>query len=100
MKQDKVLSMLGLANRAGKIISGEELIIKGIRKGKILLVILSEDISENTRKKISDKCLFYKIPYYTAFKREQLGHAIGKSSRVAIGITERNFVKELEKVLE
>ena len=50
------MSLLGLANRAGKIISGEELVIKEIRSGKAKLVFFSEDASANTKKKITDKC--------------------------------------------
>lgn len=51
MKQEKWVSLLGLANRAGKIISGEELAVKEIRTGRAKLVLLSKDASENTIKK-------------------------------------------------
>ena len=49
---------LGLANRARKIISGEELAVKEIRSGNAKLVLLSADASANTTKKITDKCHF------------------------------------------
>ena len=48
-------SFLGLANRARKIISGEELVLKEVRSGKAKLVLLSEDASANTTKRIIDK---------------------------------------------
>jgi ribosomal protein L7Ae-like RNA K-turn-binding protein len=40
-----------LANRARKIISGEELSVKQIQSGKARLIILSADASANTTKK-------------------------------------------------
>lgn len=46
-------SLLGLANRARKIVSGEELVIKEIRSGRAKLVVLSADASMNTKKKNS-----------------------------------------------
>lgn len=89
--KEKLLSFLGLAARAGKIISGEELVIKGIQSGKINLVILSNDASENTTKKIMNKCDYYQIPYKIMMNRNELGHAIGKISRVVLGVADKGF---------
>ncbi len=97
---NQVLSLLGLAARAGKIVSGEEMVIKGIQRDKVLFVILAEDSGENNRKRISDKSEYYQTPYRIAFTKDQLGKAIGKSSRVVIGVTDEGFSKRLEKLLE
>ena len=59
MDRQKWISLVGLANRAGKIISGEELSVKEIRNGKAKLILLSADASANTAKKITDKCRSY-----------------------------------------
>ena len=48
---NKFLQLLGLAMRAGKVVSGEELVIREIRSGKAQLVILAEDAKKNTEKK-------------------------------------------------
>lgn len=45
----KALSLLGLANRARKITTGEELVLKAVRNGKAKMVLISEDISEKNR---------------------------------------------------
>lgn len=50
MIQQKWMSLLGLANRARKLISGEELVLKDIRNGNAKLVILAADASKNTEK--------------------------------------------------
>ncbi|KYD00047.1 YlxQ family RNA-binding protein [Heyndrickxia sporothermodurans] len=99
MTESKALSLLGLANRARKVISGEELVIKEVKNGRAKLVLLSMDASENTTKKVQDKCRFYRIPIYWISNREILGTAIGKESRVVVAITDLGFAKKLEILL-
>ena len=52
------LNILGLAARARKIITGETLITK-IRNNEVEFVIIASDASDNTKKKITDKCTSY-----------------------------------------
>lgn len=54
------LSLLGLASRARKIVTGETL-IKKIRTNAIYLVIIASDASDNTKKKFIDKCTSYNL---------------------------------------
>ena len=100
MKQEKWMSLLGLANRARKVISGEELVIKEIQKGKAKLVLISKDASPNTSKKVQDKCTFYRVPLLVVETREKLGHAIGKDARVVVALLEEGFAKKLASMLE
>jgi len=54
LKPDKALSMLGLAARAGRIVSGEFTVEKEVKSGRAYLVLIAEDASENTRKKFQN----------------------------------------------
>lgn len=92
---NKVLSRLGLAMRAGKLASGEEIVLKAIRSGEAKLVLLAEDASGNTRKKIADKCSSYGIPLLIGFTRHELGAAVGKPERVIFAVTEQGFADML-----
>jgi len=100
MKQQPWMSLLGLANRARKLISGEELVIKEIRSNRAQLVILSMDASENTRKKIEDKCRYYKVPIKYVANRYDLGQSIGKEARVVIAILDKGFSNKLQQLLD
>ena len=51
---DAILSMLGLAQKAGRIASGEFATEKAVRSGRANLILLTEDASANTQKKITD----------------------------------------------
>lgn len=99
MNQPSWASLLGLANRARKVISGEELVVKEVRNGKAKLVLLSSDASSNTEKKITDKCKFYNVPLKKVESREQLGHAIGKDHRVVIAVLDSGFANKLKTLL-
>ncbi len=93
---DKIFNLIGLATRARKIISGEEL-MDAIRKKKVSLVILASDASENTRKRYSDKCSFYGIDLITVDDSFKLNQAIGKANRMAIGINDEGFKNSIMK---
>ena len=58
LKRNKVLSLLGLATRAGKIKSGSFLTEQAVKAGKAYLVLIAGDASENTKKKLSNMCSF------------------------------------------
>jgi len=94
------MSFLGLANRARKITSGEELTVKEIRSGKAKLVLLSADASANTTKKISDKCKSYNVPLKIVENRHLLGQAIGKEARVVVAIMDDGFAKKMVTLLD
>jgi ribosomal protein L7Ae-like RNA K-turn-binding protein len=100
MMKNQWMSLLGLANRARKIISGEELTVKEIRNGRAKLVLLSEDASLNTQKKITDKCNSYRVPYKMVDNRYELGQAIGKEARVVVALLDDGFAKKLLTLLD
>ena len=104
MNDDKtrLLSMLALARKAGKVITGGDSCEKAIKDGKAQLVFLASDTSPNTQKKIRDKTTFYKTPLSEIFTKEDLNQ-IGLENRVTLAVVDENFSKkmtELIKVLE
>ena len=58
MQQDRILSMLGLATRAGKVASGEFSTEKAVKDGKTSLVVVSSEASDNTKKKFYNMCSY------------------------------------------
>lgn len=86
--------------RAGKVITGEDAVIDAVRKGEAKMVIVAEDSSPNTLKKVNDKCSTYQVPIHQYGSREQLGASIGKETRVVLAITDAGFAKMLKKSLE
>ena len=98
--QDRVLSMLGLTTKAGKIASGEFSVEKAVKSNKAYLVIVSADASDNTKKMFTNMCTFYKVPIYFYADKEALGNAIGKLTRASVAVLDEGFAKSLVKNLD
>lgn len=98
MLSNEVLSLLGLAARARKISCGD-ILLKDIRSSRVSLVLISEDASDNTKKKYSDKCRYYQIDYLIIGNINELSQAIGKDNRVAVGIKDSGFASKIKSKL-
>lgn len=94
---DKILNNLGLCFRARGLVSGAEIVTEELRHGKICLIFLASDASDNTKKKILDKASFYNTEVNQSYTSEELSMAIGKSGRMVLGITQKSFLKILKK---
>ena len=94
----KVLNLLGLATRAGKTISGEELVVKSLKS--INVVFLASDAGPNTTKKVTTKCNTQNIALIRLFDRNQISKAIGKDNRVVCGVKDQGFADAMLKLLE
>lgn len=88
MNKPKLLSTLGLVQKAASVTSGEDLSLMAIRSSRAKLVFLASDAGPSTTKRITDKTTFYKIPLLTILTGDELSHAIGKSGRRVLAITD------------
>ena len=97
---NKVLSLLGLATKAGKVASGEFSTEKSVKTGKGFLVLVADDASQNTRKKFQNMCDFYEVPIYFIANIEELGRFCGKEFRASLAVQDENFAKAMLKELQ
>ena len=95
MKNNKVLSLVGLATKAGKTVSGEFSTEKSVKSGKSFLVLVADDASENTKKKFRNMCEFYDVPVYFLSDKETVGKSMGKEIRASLSIQDENFAKAI-----
>ena len=45
---NKVYGLLGISSKAGKVISGTEVVLEAVKRHKVKLVIVAEDAAERT----------------------------------------------------
>jgi ribosomal protein L7Ae-like RNA K-turn-binding protein len=100
LSQNKVFSLLGLATKAGHIISGESLTEANVRGHKAYMVIVANDASDNTKKLFTNLCSHYKVPLYFFGHKNSLGHAIGKPYRASIAVLDNGLSEAIKKQLE
>ena len=94
MSSQKLLNLMGLAQRAGKLVSGDSF-EASLNKGQVELVFLAQDASPRTKKQVKDKSSYRKVPVYEGFSAQTLSLAIGKGHRVVVGVTDLGFAKKM-----
>ena len=85
--------------KSGNVSYGETL-IEDIRKNKVFTVIISTDMGETSKKKIIDKCTYYKIPYYIILDKETLSKSVGKNNVSSIGIKSIGAAQKIQNILK
>lgn len=100
LRQSRVLSLVGLATKAGRTVSGEFSTEKAVKTGEARLVIVSEEASDNTKKKFQSMCAYYKVPIYFYGTKDELGRAMGKEFRASLAVLDEGLGNAMKEQLE
>lgn len=92
--KQQFLNFLGIAQGAGKIISGEGTLRRRIKDGQIGFLVIASDAGASANKKFHDKVRSHRIPFNDQLDKNELSHAIGKY-RTIIGLQDSGFVNHL-----
>ena len=95
----KVLQTIGLATRARRLVTGEDVCQRQLRAGKGKLCIVAEDASDNTKKRFSNMCNYRNVEIVFFGKKDELGKFTGKESRTVIVIIDDGFAKKIKELL-
>lgn len=98
MQMDKnVLGFLGLLRRAGKITIGCDPVCAAVAEGKAKLILMAEDISQNTKKIVLRKTEAYSPHIYILkCSKSELSHALGKQAAV-ISVDDEKAASSVEQ---
>ena len=99
MNRNKVLSLLGIAQRGRNIVSGEFATEKAIKEGTAKLVIVAGDASDNTKKHFHDMCAYRELPIIELENKDDVGHAIGKQMRASLALTDDGIASAIMKLV-
>ena len=93
-------NMLGLCQRAGKLLSGDCMVKTAMKDRKAILVLLATDASERTKKEYLHIAKVNNTNIVQYGTKADLGWSVGKSPRAAVAITDPNFAKGLKQIIE
>lgn len=99
LNRQKQLNLLGLSTKAGKLVSGEETVLADVKKQQVKLVIVATDCSDSTKKKMKDKCSFYKVPCIEQFTTAEISYSIGKK-RSIVAFADSGFANSFQKLAD
>ncbi len=100
MKNDRILSLLGISAKAGKICSGEFAVENAVKSGEAFVVIVSEESSANTLKKFKNMCSFYQVPVFAYAGKEELGRCIGREYRAVAAVTDEGLAASIIRLFQ
>ncbi len=95
MNNDPLLSYLGIARRAGYLAVGTYAVKKALLRNKAALVLLSDNISENTEKKLRAVAGKTEI-VRTGYGSPVLSNATGTGAGI-FAITDRGLAEAIRK---
>lgn len=97
---DKTLNLLGLCRRAGKVKIGCDPVIDSVQSKNSRLVLMANNISENTKKKVISIISAVDGTRYEILKysKDELSFALGKTCAV-LSIEDEGFAKKLSELI-
>ena len=97
---DKLLSFLGIAMRAGSIVFGMDEVKKNILKNKIKLILTANDISDNSYLKIQKFSVVNNIEFLKIKNtKDDINMILGKYSAI-LGIKDINFANKIKSIVQ
>lgn len=101
-----VYSLLGLCQKAGRLVSGGDAVIKALATGQVRVLLIAEDLSENSQKKLKIALLQLNKKAAAQLKirqlgtKERLGLAAGKPPRGIWAVCDENFADGMSRKLD
>ena len=99
---EKIIGLLGLAARAGKLVYGTPMVCEALKdRKKLYYVFRAHGVSDNTSKRISDRCKFYGVQLIDVeLDTVEFARRLGKSNELAaVALTDEGFAEGIKKLI-
>jgi ribosomal protein L7Ae-like RNA K-turn-binding protein len=96
-KADKLLGLLGLARRAGRLAMGFSAVEKMVHQGEKPLVITAANLGDSLKGKVSR---WHPVRGVVAdvLTAEDMARALGRDKLAVVGVSDSGFVKGIRKL--
>ncbi len=98
--RSKLDSYLGFARKSGSLISGTDTCLHGLNRGKLRLLILTEDLADGTMEKLQRTAEAKKVECRVYGTMESLSAVLGVGLRGVFGITDKRFADIIRKEID
>ena len=98
-KNEKLLNFLGITKKSGNIVLGMDCVKKGVLEKDIGLILITEDISNNSFEEIKKFAFENNIGIFKiSYSKDNIFNLFGKYSAI-IGIKNENFIDKIIKII-
>jgi len=91
------MSLLGLAKKAGKVVSGDYAVKSAVKNREAKLLLVAGDTSNRAKKEYFYLADSNDIPIIEVSCKSDLGLIVGKSLRAAVAVIDENFARAILK---
>lgn len=98
MNEIKLKNLLGLAQRAQLLVSGNFPVEEALKAGQVKAIIITTDASTKTAERFEKISAEKSLPLIRALTKETLGQCLGKDSRTVAAVLDAGFLKSIEKL--
>jgi len=93
------MGLIGLARRAGKVVTGHELLKKAMIAGELDLLLIAVDTAVATVKELEKLAKEKHIKVIFFSTKEKLGNITGYTASAAVGINDSGFASRLKQIM-
>jgi predicted RNA-binding protein YlxR (DUF448 family)/ribosomal protein L30E len=97
LQEERIASIISMANKAGKAVSGSDKVMETLRKGTVALLVLAGDISPDSRTKFAAIAEKTGVKVIDFSLKERLGATLGKEIRTAVAVVSLPFAEALDR---
>jgi ribosomal protein L7Ae-like RNA K-turn-binding protein len=99
-QQKKIAGYLGIAQKAGRIVAGDNMVKDALEKNKVELLVVANDVSLEVKAGLTRRAKEKEIDILNWPNKIDLGLIVGKSRRGAVAVLDRGFAEAIKKVME
>ena len=99
MNEEKIIGLLGLAQRAGYVAAGAMATERALLSGRCKLLLIAVDTAPETQKRLESMTRQTNTPVFRVLTKQQMGTAIGKSLKAAVAVTDNGFAGSLRRMV-
>ena len=96
---DKILSLLGFAKKAGKLVTGSNAVLRSILYGESELVIVTKNAGSSVREKFERICLENDVSFFFIGNQEEFEMATGEKNKVIYSVIDAGFANKLKQLI-
>lgn len=96
MAKGRIEDLLSMAQRAGKVASGDFAVQKALSSGQVKLLLLATDAAKEAKERYGKLARQHGVNVLECLTKASLGHCLGKEYRAAAALLDRGFSEALE----
>jgi len=96
----KIAGYIGIAQKAGKIASGNNNVLAALNSGRVQLLLLAKDIAPGIAGELQEVAAKKNVPFQTWGDKLELGLMAGKSPRGSLAVLDEGFAKVINKLFQ